>query len=162
MNIYIIFVFFCIYLQHFFLLLIIIYHFNFVLCSRAYHHIHKDQDFYLIPMLFEKLFFWCSPPKTDHHVIFQNEKLILLICEGNWGGWNIFTFIIFLRSKLDLQFRITIRFLYKLCLRNFFRASRDLTFQKFSGHRANHGGPSGDGELSADLTDNFFEKLATM
>ena len=28
--------------------------------------------------------------KTDHHVIFQkDEQLILLICEGTWGGWNI-------------------------------------------------------------------------
>ena len=37
-------------------------------------------------MLFEKLIFIFTL-KTDHHVIFQkDEQLILLICEGTWGG----------------------------------------------------------------------------
>ena len=44
-----------------------------------------------------------------------------------------------------------------------FRASRGLNFQKiFWLLRANHGAPSGDTNLSANLTDKNFEKFATM
>ena len=44
-----------------------------------------------------------------------------------------------------------------------FRASRGLIFQNiFLFLRANHGDPSGDGELSAKRTNKFLYKLATM
>ena len=63
------------------MLFFIIYHFNYVLLSTAYHHIHEDYNFQLIP-LFEKLVLMFTL-KTDHHVIFQkDEQLILLICES--------------------------------------------------------------------------------